>query len=429
MLTVEEKQQQIRKQAQKPIRRRKASSTSNFLKSFFASFLVMAIFATMIYWADAKNLVSELIATVMGKGKPKFEFNLPFSQRRQNILVMGVDVNDNADDPFKGSRTDTMVLVSIAPYAKDVNIISIPRDSKVYFANSSRADKINHAFAKGGVNLSVKTVEETFGVRVNHYMAISNRGLINFIDAIGGLPIYVEKDMNYGDRSAGLYVNLSKGKHVLTGTQAEGYLRFRHDALGDIGRIRRQQWFFGALLDAMKDPQVLMKMPDAIKGMPKYIQTDMSLYEISQYAVLAKGIDRGDIQVATVPGGPSSRGEVSYWILDPEKTQALIDKLVYRDKPEVLEGPLNVGILYNSNNLNRANELKLLLEQNGAVVKMQSREGLSHDQIAIHNLDVPTNAVVQLKKAIPEIKNIQTVYDQIGLNRAAKDFTVVLAGS
>lgn len=429
MTQLEEKQQNSRPQrTAKKIR--ESSAAANFFKSFFTSFLVMAIFALLIYHEEFKSIAYEIKMLIKTGRKPKIEFTLPFAQKRQNILVMGVDVNYDGDDPFKNTRSDTMVLVSIAPYAKDVNLISIPRDSKVYLAGtgSTRPEKINHAFAKGGVNMSVRTVEETFGIRINRYLVMSNTGIINFIDKIGGLPIYIEKDMRYGDRSAGLYVNLKKGPHKLSGDEAEGYLRFRNDELGDIGRIGRQQWFFNAVLEALKDPQILAKLPEAIKELPKYIQTDMSVFELSQYAMLAKTIDKSDIHVATIPGGPSSKGEVSYWILDPEKTQDMIDKLVYRDKDEMLEGPLRVGILHTPATLDKANELKELLEQNGAEVTLRERAKLSHDQIAVHNLDIPAAAISQIKKSIPELKNKQTVYDCIGINSAGKDFTVVLAG-
>ncbi len=424
-----EVKQQEQKKPQKAIKKTKEQSAAiNFLKSFFASLLVMTVFVLVVYHREVKSLVREIILVAKGERKPRLEFTLPFAQRRQNILVMGVDINYEGDDPFKNTRTDSMVLISIAPYAKDINVISIPRDSKVYLAGNSKPDKINHAFAYGGVDMSVRTVEETFGVRVNRYLVISNKGVIDFIDAIGGMPIYVEKDLHYGDRSAGLHVNLKKGKQKLSGKEVEGYLRFRNDELGDIGRISRQQWFFDAALDALKDPQILSKLPEAIKGLPKYIQTDMSIFEITQYAMLAKTIDKSDIHVATIPGGPSTKGEVSYWILDPEKTQAMIDKLVYRDKAEMLEGPVKVGILHTPATLEEANKLKEVLEKNGLEVTLRERKKLNHDHIAIHNMDIPEGVITQIKKTVPELKDKQTVYDAVGLNSAGGDFTVVLAG-
>ncbi len=399
------------------------------MRSFLITLIVLTSLAAFAYRSDVKNAVSDLIASVTGSKAGRVEFNLPFSPRRQNILFMGVDVVSNAQDPFKGNRSDTMLLISIAPYGKDINIISIPRDSKVYIANRNKPDKINHAFAYGGPDLSVKTVEETFGVRIDHYIALSNEGLIKFIDTIGGLPIYIEKDMYYHDSTAGLHIELTQGEHVLNGEQTEGYLRFRKDALGDIGRIRRQQWFFNALMARLKEPSVLVKLPEVLKVMPKYIKTDLSVYELSQYAAMVKSVDTSSIQVATLPGTPSTKGIVSYWILDPDKTQEIINKLVYRDKPAPLTEALSVGILYTPSREAVARELKMHLEQSGAIVKMQNRSRLTHDHIAIHNLDVSGDTIDSLKKTIPEMKEKQTVYDPVGFNKAAKDFTVVLAGS
>ncbi len=422
------------KPAIKPVRRRTSNQTvtGSFFKSFFGSLLILSVIAIVLYRAEVINFIGDVGTFTQQVTDPdkRVEFSLPFSPKRQNILVMGVDaVSNEGGDPFKGNRSDAMLLVSIAPHGKNVNVISIPRDSKVYIADRTKPDKINHAFAYGGINLTVKTVEETFGVRVDHYIVLSNQGLVKFIDTIGGLPIYIEKDMYYNDISGDLHINLPKGDRVLTGKEAEGYMRFRKDALGDIGRIRRQQWFFNALGARMKDPQVLVKIPEVLKVMPKYILTDLSVYELSQYAALAKNIDMATVQVATLPGSPSQRGSISYWILDPEKTQDIINRLVYRDKPKALNGPVSVGILYTPDMQTKAEDLKQALENNGLNVNMKSAAKLGHDHIAIHNLDLPTEVIASLKKHIPDMKNKQTVYDPIGLNKAARDFTIVLAGS
>lgn len=417
----------------KPVRRRTSNQnmTGSFFKSFFGSFLILAVIAIVLYRGEVASFFTDVgsLAQTVSDPDKRIEFSLPFSPKRQNILVMGVDAAENESNPFKGNRSDAMLLVSIAPHGKNVNVISIPRDSKVYIADRTKPDKINHAFAYGGINLTVKTVEETFGVRVHHYIVLSNQGLVKFIDTIGGLPIYIEQDMYYNDSAGNLHINLPKGDRVLTGKEAEGYMRFRKDALGDIGRIRRQQWFFNALGARMKDPQVLVKIPEVLKIMPKYILTDLSVYELSQYAALAKSIDMTTVQVATLPGSPSQRGSISYWILDPEKTQDIINRLVYRDKPKALSGPVSIGILYTPDMESKAADIKQSLENIGMNVNMKSAAKLGHDHIAIHNLDLPADVIVGIKKNVPEIKNKQTVYDPIGLNKAARDFTIVLAGS
>ncbi len=404
-------------------RRRRPKKNNNFNKLFLLVMLVIIGAFAYVNWQINTNFA----AKENNGGISPLDLNINFSPRRQNILLMGVDVASNESNPFKGNRSDTMLLISIAPYGKNINVISIPRDSKVYIPGKNKADKINHAFAFGGAKLAVKTVEESFGVKINNYLAISNAGVIKIIDTLGGLPIYIEKNMKYDDYSANLHINLKQGEHILTGKQTEGYLRFRHDSFGDIGRIRRQQWFFNALLARLKDPTVIVKLPELLKIMPEYIQTDLSAYDMAKYLGMAKNIDTSTIQIATIPGAPSTKGIISYWIIDPIKTQDLINKMVYRNKTEIDPKDISVGILYANSKTDTANQLKQELEEKGMQVKMQETNSINKNYIAIHNLDIAGETISDLKKTIPEIKDKHTIYDPIGINRTGKDLTIVIS--
>lgn len=403
-------------------RRRRPKRRNNFPR--FILFIALIIFATF-YFINNQDGIDLSSKAKSGHSALDLKFN--FSPRRQNILLMGIDVATNSQNPFKGNRSDTMLLISVAPYGKNVNVISIPRDSKVYIAGKNKTDKINHAFSQGGARLAVRTVEETFGVRINNYIAISNLGVIKMIDVLGGLPIYVEKNMKYDDYTAKLHINLKQGHQVLTGAQTEGYLRFRHDSFGDIGRIRRQQWFFNALASRLKEPTAIVKLPELLKVLPEYIQTDLSGYDLAKYLSMAKNIDTSAIQVATIPGAPSTKGFISYWIIDPEKTQDLINKMVYRNKSHIDIKDLSIGILYEPTKETTANALKAILENKGLEAKLRSSEGLTKNYIAIHNLDVTGDVMTELKKELPEIKDLHTIYDPIGINRTGKDLTIIVA--
>ncbi len=408
-------------------RRRRPKKGNGFIKFLLFICLIMGC---IYYYTDYKiknDIESTINASKDGNTRSPLDLNFNFSPRTQNLLLMGVDIAENAQSPFKGTRSDTMLLVSIAPYGKNVNVISIPRDSKVYISGKSKVDKINHAFAFGGAKAAVKTVEETFGVKIHNYLAISNEGVIKMIDVLGGLPIYIEKDMKYDDYSGNLHINLKHGNNILTGKQTEGYLRFRHDSYGDIGRIRRQQWFFNALLDRLKDPTVIVKLPELLKIMPEYIQTDLSAYDMTKYLSMAKNIDTSTIQVATIPGAPSTKGIISYWIIDPAKTQDLINKMVYRSRSSKTTRDLSIGILYADSKSQSAQSLKEELEAKGMQVKMQASNLVSKDYIAIHNLDISGDVLSDLKKTFPEIKDKHTIYDPIGVNRTGRDLTIVIS--
>ena len=394
--------------------------------NFFGMFLFFTVLFCGIMYCQKYGIFD--LNSDIGQ-KNTLELGIHFSPKRQNILLMGVDAPENPHaGPFKGTRSDTMLLISIAPYGKNINVISIPRDSKVFISGKNQPDKINHAFAFGGARLAVKTVEEVFGIKINNYLAISNSGVVKLIDLLGGLPIYIEKNMKYDDYSAKLHINLKQGTQVLTGADAEKYLRFRHDSYGDIGRIRRQQWFFNALISRLKNPAVAVKLPELLRVMPEYIQTDLSGYELAKYIGMAKNVDPSTIQVATIPGAPSTKGIISYWIIDPMKTQELINILVYRNRVDVINSQISVGILYNKSAESDAEQLREALENQGITVKLQESYNADKDYIALHNLKAAGDFVNDLKKIIPELKTKHTLYDPVGINRIGKDITIVLSG-
>lgn len=405
-------------------RRRRQKTNNNFPRLLLLAGIVLAcIFLFVNHQIDLSYSPQKTAI------HSPIDLNFNFSPRRQNILLMGIDAASNTSNPFKGNRSDTMLLISIAPYGKNINVISIPRDSKVYLAGKNKIDKINHAFAYGGARSAVKTVEETFGVKINNYLAVSNEGVIKMVDTLGGLPIYIEKDMKYDDNTAKLHINLKQGKNILTGKEVEGYLRFRHDSYGDIGRIRRQQWFFNALVSRLKDPTAIVKLPELLKVMPDYIQTDLSGYDLAKYLGMAKNLDTSTLQVATIPGAPSSKGIISYWIIDPQKTQDLINKMVYRNKSDFDIKDISIGILYSNSRTSKAVNLKQELTDKGLEnIKLQESANLSKSYIAIHNLDAAGDTISELKKIIPQIKDEHTIYDPIGINRVGKDLTIIISG-
>ena len=361
--------------------------------------------------------------------KPQKGFNIPVLQHKQNILIVGVDSNGKNSDPFKGTRSDTMILVNVDPANHSINAISIPRDSKVYLAGDHGVQKINAAHALGGIELTLKTVEDTLGINVDKYVLINNDGVKKLVDALGGIPIYIEKDMYYNDNSGDLHINLSKGLHVLNGEQVEGYLRFRKDGLGDIGRTSRQQWFVKAVLEKLQSPSVIPKIPEVLNIASANIKTNLSLYEMSHLAATLRNIDMSDVEFATLPGAPSKKGYISYWILDPEKTQEVIDRMVYRTKPSPSDKKLVAGIMYAFDKEDEAMKVKDQLTASGYEVNCIGRAHLPHSQIIGHNAAVTSDFVSWLKKQVPEIKSSQFVYDPVRMYCVHSDFTIIISGS
>ena len=375
-----------------------------------------------------KSWFVEFLSKFSFKKNNKQQFTMPLFTRRQTILLVGTDANQNAADPWLGTRTDTIILLNVDPKTKSVNAISVPRDSKVYIPHDHGIQKINAAHAIGGIDLTKETLEETLGIKINHYIMVNDAAVEKAVNALGGVPIYVEKEMHYHDYSGNLHVNLHKGLNILDGRNAVGYLRFRKDGLGDIGRTQRQQWFLRGLLEKLQSPQAIPKIPELINTVTTYVKTDLSLYEISQLASLSKNIDMNKIEVATLPGAPNQKGSISYWILDPEKTQEVINRMIYRDKASLDNNHIIGGIIYASKKADQAEQMKAEMEELGITVSCFYRADITHSQFIAQSSSISNEFFNWLKKKVSNLKNIQFVYDPVKNFCPKSDFTIILAG-
>lgn len=354
-------------------------------------------------------------------------FEVPFTPRRQNILLLGVDSNGYGTDMWDGTRSDTILVVNIDPRTNSIKAISIPRDSKVYLPDNHGIQKINSAHALGGVNLVKKTLKETFGIKVDKYIIVHDEAVEKIVDALGGVPIYVEKKMYYNDYAGRLHIDLEKGNTILNGKQAVGYLRYRKDGLGDIGRTQRQQWFMKSLFEKLHSPQVITKIPEVLNIANSYIKTDMSLYELSQYASMARSINNNNIEIATLPGAPNQKGNISYWILDPAKTQEVINRMIYRDKPVYDGAKFKAGIIYSPKRESDAEAIKEKLADLGYETNMLKLTHLSHSRFVANKNIVTMDFYNWLAKKLPDIHDFQFVYDPTENFSVGSDFTIVLA--
>lgn len=436
--------------------RRREYRTRNFVKrakqqreerSSFAKVLIgmiivfIGVIMSIFLMADNENFLEEHFGensfitklfqklTLSNNNKEHADFALPFGLRRQNILFLGVDASGNPNDLWTGTRTDTIILVNIDPRTKSVNALSIPRDSKVYLPGDNGVNKINAAHAIGGIEMTKRTIEDTLGVHIDRYIMVHDDAVKEIVNAMDGLDVYVEKPMHYNDNAGHLHINFNKGDHHLDGQQAVEYLRFRHDALGDIGRTQRQQWLLRSLLTKMKQPSTITKIPDIISVAKKYVKTDMSFYEMSQYAALTKHIDMDKIEVAMLPGAPNQKGYISYWILDPEKTQELVNRVIYRDNKGAFDEatPVTASVLASDNA--KGAQMAENLRSAGIDVKCTGRASRAHSQFVAHSSKITNEYYNHLTKKNEAFGGLQFVYDPVNYQCGETDFTIILSGN
>jgi LCP family protein required for cell wall assembly len=182
----------------------------------------------------------------------------------ENFLIVGSDTRTGSDEEgsIGGQRSDTIIVARILPEETTMEMVSFPRDLVVDIAGPQGRAKINAAYNQGRQTL-IDTITENFGVPINHYVEIDFAGFQRLVDAIGGVPVYL--DTTYRDDESGLYAE-GPGCVTLDGANALAFARGRNlqyidpdtgdwevDGTGDLGRIGRQQYFFREALDRVLD--------------------------------------------------------------------------------------------------------------------------------------------------------------------------------
>lgn len=243
--------------------------------------------------------------------------------RPVNIIVMGVDLNlDKPEegetyDPFK-SRSDTMLLVRLNPGNDQVSILSIPRDTRVPIPDVG-VTKINSANWWGGPELVTEVVSKTLNdVQIDRYVRVSTGAFRELVDVVGGVEVYVPFAMKYEDQTQKLKIDLKPGLQQLSGEEAEGFVRFRNNNLGDIGRAQRQQILIKALQKKMANPTMLTRLPQILSVLKKHIDSNLSVGEMLALMQFGLQVNSDQLQMVLLPGrfsGPEEY-ELSFWLMD-----------------------------------------------------------------------------------------------------------------
>ena len=241
-----------------------------------------------------------------------------------NYLIVGSDTREGLSreeikrlkvggtDVAAGKRSDTMLLIHISKKRDKAAIISIPRDSYALIPEHNNSQgkvipaaysKINSAYNWGGAPLLIETLESMSDLRIDHYVELNFVGFVRMVDALGGVEICTKKEIN--DPKS--HLTLPAGTHVLDGVDSLKFVRTRvFDGLGDLGRMKRQQEFAGAMLRKATSAGVLLnpvKMVDFINSALDSVVTDEGL---SQGDLLTLGkqlrnLSASNVRTLTIP--------------------------------------------------------------------------------------------------------------------------------
>lgn len=259
------------------------------------------------------------------------QLRLASLRQPQTILFLGVDVVYNPQvrgnvkidrDAFTG-RSDTILIGRLDPQLNTLRVLALPRDTQVRVPGYG-TQKINAANAIGGPNLALSTVSNFLQMPIDHFVVLNVHGLVDLVDELGGITVEVPKRMQYMDWTAKLKIDIEPGVHTLTGNQAMGFVRFRHDALGDIGRVQRQEIFLRAVLDKALKPDSWSHLPKLLEIAKRYICTDLSVEEMMKMANFVRGVPKSNQVLTMMPGRFSPSGD---WQVERSDISKMVARL------------------------------------------------------------------------------------------------------
>lgn len=183
-----------------------------------------------------------------------------------SILLLGVDEREND----KG-RSDTIVVLTVNPSTQSIKMVSVPRDTYTEIVGFGKHDKVNHAFAFGGAEMSLETIEHLLDIPIDYVMQVNMEGFKDIIDVLGGITVTNEFAFD----------GFSEGEILLSGEDALEYVRMRkEDPDGDFGRQNRQKQVLKSILAKTASANALFNYSKILDALGDNVKTNMSFSEM-----------------------------------------------------------------------------------------------------------------------------------------------------
>jgi len=272
----------------------------------FTLYLVVLVLAlgigSMAGWVGTSQVGVAMMQQIIRPQDPKDVFKDPYGQPKDNltILVLGCDedLSRGGKKVLKSNaRSDMMLVAKLDFKNKTIGGVSIPRDT-LCRVPGYRQQRINAYHSIGGNDLAKKAVEELIGVEVDRVVQINYDAFQDMVNMLGGVDIYVPRNMKYTDRAGGLFINLKKGRQQLDGYNAMCFVRYRHGD-SDFKRQERQKDFLLAFKDTLVRHWTML--PKVADKSVELSGNEFSANELVTLAKFAKSIDAENIRMGMVP--------------------------------------------------------------------------------------------------------------------------------
>ncbi len=302
------------------MRKRKRKKKRTLLKGLLITFAII-IFGLGAYgysiYQSLNNAVTKMHSPLDRDQSEKREKSLQLNGAEPfSVLLLGVDTDEG-----KRGRTDSMVLLTVNGKEKSVQMLSIPRDMRTHIVGKGIDDKVNHAYAFGGVEMTLATVEEMLNVPIDYFIEIDMKGFKDMVNAVGGIT--VNNDMAFTVDAN----RFEKGTIHLNGDEALAFARMRkEDPRGDFGRQLRQREIISGIIDKGASVSSLWNYRDIFTALGNNIKTNLSFEEMVDIQKHYKDT-RHQINQIEIEGNGQRINGIYYYIVSDEERRQLSEQL------------------------------------------------------------------------------------------------------
>ncbi len=313
--------------------------------------VILVLVAVGAYWSCGIVRSVGGLQGIKGRTDPHSQFP---DKHKIVILIAGKDYNHDPRTSYestKGSRSDTIMLLSADLDRATLTAVGIPRDTRVT-APDGKTGKINATMARGGIKLLSQTIAGTWGVHPDNYIVLKPDAVKSIVDSLGGVQVTVIDRMFYEDAWDHLHIDLQPGTYRINGEQAAGFVRFRKSGdhksdphtmapipirripskeEGDFRRMQRQQELIHAMLAQLTQPSNIFNLSNIIDVAFNQVETDLSRPQLIALATIFKDSSHSGLDGATLPVKDAKVGGVDYLIADDQRARLMLNWVLYGD--------------------------------------------------------------------------------------------------
>lgn len=228
-----------------------------------------------------------------------------------SILLLGVDQREG-----DRGRPDSLILLTANPGDQSTKMVSIPRDTYTEIIGQGTKDKINHSYTYGGVDMSIKTIENFLDIPIDYYVEVNMDGFQDLVDAVGGVTVDNTLDFFYNG------TDFPVGKLELNGDEALKYSRMRAlDPQGDIGRQERQRKIIQGFIKEAVQIETLTNYGSILEVISKNVKTNLSFGELKDIQANYSKTRHNLEQIQINGSGKEEKGVYYYIVSEEERTK------------------------------------------------------------------------------------------------------------